>query len=291
MIVPRYSPFGALRPACAAALLLIAQPTSANAQNPPVAAVKAQGALPDAVFSVMFRKLEPGGDDFAPFSSWDAFLGLETTAFRAGARTVDVDTIIQTIGTESFGTRVGVAVTGYFLGIRYTHTLPGMTMSTGFRHLSSHPARDLDDKEDEVRAEGGTIPRVEDPTQYNVLFVKTSGTVRWLPLAPHVMTIVTPVDFNFHGDWAVHGRPLYVELRWPLWRDSNTALVFDMQQEIGKNAFDSYSVELELLRTKQAQGRLGVIFTVSPGHDFHVSPHVGAVMDGLSLGARVTFGG
>ena len=85
-----------------------------------------------------------------------AFLGLETTAFRAGARTVDVDTIIQTIGTESFGTRVGVAVTGYFLGIRYTHTLPGMTMSAGFRHLSSHPARDLDDKEDEVRAEGGT---------------------------------------------------------------------------------------------------------------------------------------
>jgi hypothetical protein len=288
--VPRYSPFGSLKPACAAALLLLAHVVPARAQQT-AAAVRPQGVLPEALFSVMFRKLEPGGDDFAPFYSWDAFLGLESTAFRAGARAIDVDTIIQTIGTESFGNAVGVAVTGYFLGVRYTHTLPGVTISTGFRHLSSHPTRDLDDKEDEVRAEGQSVPTVEDPSEYNVLFVKASGTVRWLPLAPAVVVIATPFDFNFHGEWTAHGRPLYLDLRWPLWRGSQSALVFEMQHEIGNNAFDSYSVQLELLRTKQDHGRLGLVFTVSPGHDFHVSPHVGGVMDGVSVGARVTFGG
>jgi hypothetical protein len=288
-IVPRYRPFASFKPACAAALLLIAHAAPAGAQT--AAANKPQGVLPEALFSVMFRKLAPGGDEFAPFYSWDAFLGLESTAFRAGARAIDVDTIIQTIGTESFGDAVGVAVTGYFLGVRYTHVLPGVTISTGLRHLSSHPARDLDDKEDAVRASGEIIPTVEDPSEYNVLFVKASGTVRWLPLEPDVVAIATPFDFNFHGEWTAHGRPLYLDLRWPLWRGSDAALVFEMQQEIGNNAFDSYSLHLELLRTKQDHGRLGLVFTVSPGHDFHVSPHVGGVMDGVSVGARVTFGG
>ncbi len=53
----------------------------------------------------------PPANAFSPFYSWDAYMGLVATAFRRQGHGIDVAAIMQTIGTENLGSKVGVAAT------------------------------------------------------------------------------------------------------------------------------------------------------------------------------------
>jgi hypothetical protein len=277
--VPRVSLFSAL-------LLWAALTTVAGAQEN--AQPEPQGALPDAAFQMAFRKYTRAASAYAPFYSWDAHIGLAVTAYRWGAQDIEVTSIIQTIGTENLGRKVSVGATGYILGLEYERRFRAIRLSAGFRHLSSHLTRDLRDKEDEVRNQGGEVPTVADPSQYNIVHVDAAFTLSPLPFEPRVRVLVSPLNFRFNGH-LVDARPVYAETEWPLWRGRDTALVVETQHELGSNAFDTYTLRIDLFAGSQSRRRLEALLSVSPGDEFHVSPIVGGVVDGVAIGFRVNF--
>jgi hypothetical protein len=264
---------------------LCALPAFASAQS------ERQGVLPDATFDTTFRKYTPPDNKFSPFYSWDAVMALDVTVFRRSLGAVTFTGIMQAIGTENLGPHVSVGGTGYILSAGYVHpSSPDLKISAGMTHLSSHLTRDLDDKLAEQRNSGMTIPVVKDPDQYNVFYFRIS---RRFPavrlLQPELEIAIEPITFRFWSAPKGNTRPLFVASHWTLWHGDRKALTAGTQHEIGKNAFNRFSVALELYGRNGSEGRLQLFVTGSPGNELHVSPNVGAFRDGISLGARVKF--
>ena len=266
-------------------MLLACRAAHAQTSQPP-----AQGGFPDASFDLMFRKFTPPASAFAPYYSWDAQMGLDLTVARNGANAVDFTTVFQTVGTENIGTRVSVGGTGYIIRASYARTFsPELTVSVGVSHLSSHLTRDLDTKTEEERALGLPVPVVQDPSEYNVVFVRAVRRFPRWRLTPVIDLVVEPYNFRFNGSMAPTVRPVYLATRWMLWRGSGASLAAETQQEFGPRPWNQVSLFLELYRRQQAEGRFQLFVTASPGDSLHVSPNVGALRDGIAAGVRLRF--
>ena len=275
------------------ACCLVGQTTVVEAQaqqNVPEDAQRRGVVLPDASFEAMFRKYIPPANQFSRLYSWDAFLALNLTVVRAGASSVKFWSTFQTAGTENIGSQVSVGGTGYLLGLGYVYTLSAdSTVSTGIAHLSSHLTRDLDEKLDELRSAGVTIPLVADPSEYNVIYAAWNRKLSTWRFTPEFEIVVEPVNFRFNGSPAGEVRPIYLGTRWALWRGNQKSIVARTQHEIGENPFNYFSVYLELHGRNQTQGRLQIFLGASPGDQLHVSPNIGALRDGIALGIRIAF--
>ncbi len=276
----------------AACGFLVPAPSSAQPSNPQPsdAPPAAEGAFPDAVFWASFRQYLPPDNVYTPYYSWDADMALDLTLYRRGRGAAEFGTVFQTAGTENLGTQVGVGGTAYILRVGYARSLsPGLSLSAGIAHLSSHLTRDLDDKTDEQRREGKVIPDVQDADEYNVLYLKAHAVFARWPLAPEIDVILEPVNFRFDLGGAPYARPLYVGTRSTLWRAGGKTLALETQHEIGNNAFNAFCLLLELFPRGQRDGRFQLFVSGSPGRTMHVSPNVAALRDGLAAGVRLRF--
>jgi hypothetical protein len=290
------------RPPCAVAavtrvtlaVLILLTPASARAQtsDPAVSDAPTQGVLPDAAFRVVFRKYTPPENSFSPFYSWDADMSLDLTVFRERQNAMTISAMFQTVGTTNLGSQVSVGGTGYFLGMAFERTYSeAFSLSSGFVHFSSHLTRDLDDKIAEQRAKGEAIPLVDDPSEFNVIYVKGQWKFRSLPLAPEVDVVVQPINFRFAGGQPDYVRPLYLGTRWTLWRGNRKSLNAETQQEIGENPFINIALVAAFYARNQPDGRLQLFVSGSPGSNVHVSPQIGALRDGFAFGVRVNLKG
>ena len=269
-------------------LWLLAPTTGAAQSRETPTSAEIQGGLPDASFDTMFRKFMAPETRFSPFYSWDAEMALTLTIFRRGQEAVTFRGVMHTIGTENLARKVSVGAIGYVLGAAYVHTSsPSLKLSVGLTHLSSHLTRDLDDKLEEERTGGATIPIVSDPDQYNVFFFKVHREVplKAVPLAIEIA--VEPITFRFFSDPRVNRRPVYVASTWGLWRGDRVEVAAETQHEIGKNALNIVSLILKLYGTRQSEGRLQLFMSASPGNNLYVSPNIGAFRGGVALGVRV----
>jgi hypothetical protein len=263
----------------------VAAQTATAADQPPQ-----EGAFPTAVFGANFRKYTPPRNAFSPFYSWDASLSIDVTLFRKSSNAVTFDSTFQTIGTENLGSKISVGGEGYLLGLGYTHTYSAdLTLGGGFSHLSSHLTRDLDDKLDEQRRKGVDIPTVIDPSEYNVFYFSLHRKAPAWPLAPELKAIVAPVTFRFNGSDAGSVRPIYLASRAVLWRGEQKSVNVETEHEFGPNYFNSFLLSLTLYERTGQEGRFHVFISVTPGHGFHVSPHVGGLRDGIAFGVRMRF--
>jgi hypothetical protein len=268
-------------------LLGILVPTTAGAQAGSQIAVEPQGVLPQSVVQVEFRKYVPPSRVYSPFFSWDALLGVDATAFRKGPHGIDIAAVIQSVGTENLGSRISIGAARYMLGFGYVNASRPVTFSLGFRHLSSHLTRDLDEKEAEVRHRGGEVPSVDDALDSNIVYVKGAGTLSRVLFRPEIVVLVAPVNFRLGGGELGYVRPFYAETRWRLWANRAAALVLETRHELGTNPFNDFTLRIDLARQDESVGRFQILLSVAPGESFHVSPHLGGVADGVTLGVRL----
>ena len=228
------------------------------------------------VVQTMFRSYT-AGQRVAPVYSWDAAMALNLTV-RCG-RLFHEFPARSNCRTENIGSRVSVGGTGYLLGIGYAYTRStDFTVSAGIVHLSSHLAKDLDEKLEELAIEGTTVPSVDDPSEYNVFYFAAYRRLPSWRLTPEFEIAVEPMNFSFTGAPAGYVRPLYLGTRWTLWQSNQASLVARTQHEIGENPFNYFSLSLAMLRgTNQPEGRFQIFLGASPGHEIHVSPNIGAL--------------
>lgn len=278
-----------IRVACLSLAVVIALPAVAAAQTPDTGP-ETQSFFPDATFTTMFRKYSAPNNEFTPFYSWDAEMSVDVTVYRRGTGAIVFSGLMQAIGTQSFGSSVGVGATGYVFGGSYQREYSeGFLFEAGIIHLSSHLTRDLDRKIEEERAQGNRVPTVDDPDQYNVPFLRLQQTLATVPFTPEFELAIEPVNFRFNGDIATQPRPLYLATRWTLWRVPLHALVVETQHEAGANSLNHFTLRLELFARRQSEGRFQIFVSGSPGDDIHVSPNIGAIRDGLAWGVRLRF--
>jgi hypothetical protein len=271
-------------------LLLQAAAADPPASDPAVAAAAAPGAVPAAAFEVMFRKFTSSANEYAPYYSWDALIGMRIALLQRGAGAVTFGGRIQAVGTQNFGSRVGVGGTAYLLSIDYVHRYSeDVRLSAGITHLSSHLTRDLDQKIEEERRRGAAIPVVADPGEYNVLFVGGQRRFAALRFAPEIEVIVAPVNFRFGGGRHGHVRPVYLGTLWTVWRGHRLSVLAETQHELGTNAFHHFSLLLERESSSASGGRVQLFLSAAPGDTLHVSPNVGGLRDGLAVGVRFAF--
>jgi hypothetical protein len=274
----------------AATVVLVLAAAAAQAQMSTPNAPADHGAFSGASFSAAFRKYTPPASDFSPFYSWDAHMQLDVTVFRPGRGAINFLGLFQTIGTENLGPKVSVGGTGYLLGLGYTHAVSNhVRLSAGLKHLSTHLTRDLDKKDADVRNRGMPVPKVDDPSEYNVFFFELFRRFAGSPLKPELDVIVESPNFRFNGDWLGFVRPLYLDTRWMLWERQDKVVVLETQHEFGRKWFNSYSLAVELFRRHEDQGRFQIFIIASPGHDLHVSPNIGGLRDGIAIGLRIRF--
>jgi hypothetical protein len=274
----------------AATILLVFAAATAHAQTSGAGAPEAEGGLPEASFSADFRKYTPPSNDFSPFYSWDATMRLDVTLVRRGRGAIDFGSAFQTVGTENLGPKISVGGTGYLLGLAYTYAIkPHVRIAAGFKHLSTHLTRDLDEKDAEVRARGGVVPKVDDPSEYNVFFFQLVRRFPSAPFKPEINAILMSPNFRLNGEWLGFVRPIYLESRWMLWEHRQTAIVAETQDEVGRNWLQAYSLWLELFRRGPDRGRFQVFVIASPGHGLQVSPIIGGLRNGIALGLRLRF--
>ncbi|HUQ71575.1 MAG TPA: hypothetical protein VM165_18750 [Planctomycetaceae bacterium] len=268
-----------------------AAPVHAQAGDAAVPSTGGLAIFPDASFDAMFRKFAPPATDFSPVYSWDAHMGLDVTVLRTGPGAISFRSTFQSVGTENLDSQIGVGGTGYILGLAYVHTLsPDFRLSAGLVHLSSHLTRDLDDKLDEIREAGGSVPSVNDPSEYNVFFFAVYRQVSTWPFHPEFEIAIEPVNFRFNGSTPGTVRPVYMSSRWTMWRGTGKSIVAGTQHEIGVNPFNYFSLSFQLDGRSRPEGRLQFFVSASSGHGLHVSPNVGALRDGVALGIRMAFG-
>jgi len=276
----------------AAPILVVFAAAGAQAQTTTPDPQDAQTWFSDASFAAGFQKYTPPANDFSPFYSWDADMQMDVAVFRRGRGAINFASLFQTIGTENLGSKVSVGGTGYLLELEYRHaTGDHARVSAGFKHLSSHLTRDLDEKDAEVRSLGMPVPKVNDPSEYNVFFLEILRRFTSWTFEPELDVIVESGNFRLNGDWLGFVRPLYLDTRWMLWKGNHKAIVLETQHEFGKNWFDVYSVQLELFRRREDPGRFRIFIIVSPGDDLHVSPNIGGLRDGIAVGFRMRFQG
>ena len=259
----------------------------------PAGETQQQGGFADASFETAFQKyLPPARNVYSPYYSWDAEMALDLTVVRSGRNALDFVAVFQTAGTENLGAQVGVGGTAYILRLGWDHRYSeDIELSAGVSHLSSHLTRDLDDKTDEQRARGASIPAVEDPDEYNVLYLRGQLALRRWPFTPVVEAIVQPLNFRFDGQAAPGVRPIYLASRWRLWQGHEKSIRLTTRHEFGTNPFNRFSLSLELFERNGSEGRLAVFLSGAPGDGMHVSPNVGALRDGISVGLRMRFRG
>jgi hypothetical protein len=274
------------------AALYMCGPTGVAAQTRDASASDGtiQGTFPDASFDATFRKYTPPENVFSPFYSWDAHMALSLTTFRKGSNAVNIAGFFQSVGTENLGSRVSVGGTGYLLGFGYVHTYSErFKLSAGYKHFSSHLTRDLDDKLEEARNNGESIPEVDDPSEFNVIFVSGYWKLSAVPFAPEIEVVVQPINFKFNGSPADDIRPVYLGTRWTLWRGDQKSIVAETRQEFGENPLNNFTLSFGLFARDQPEGRLQIFVSASPGGNLHVSPNIGALRDGVAFGIRLHF--
>jgi hypothetical protein len=263
---------------------------SAQAGGPSASDPQEQGLVPDASFEAMFRKYTPPNSIVSPFYSWDARMNLNITILRKGPSALTWGAVFQTVGTGNLGSKVSVGGTGYLLSLGYVHTYSrAFKVSAGMTHLSTHLTRDLDDKLEETRNKSAPLPLVDDPSEYNVAFVKTNVALAAYPFSPELEAVWQPIDFRFNGHPARSVRPVYLATRVTLWRGAGAALRAETQHEIGHNPFNNYWLSFELDPGHQAARRFEFFVSASPGHNLHSSPDVGGLRDGIAFGIRMRF--
>jgi hypothetical protein len=251
-----------------------------------------QGLFPGATLDAAFRKYTPPRNVFSPYYSWDAHLAMDVTIVRQGRGALAFSSMFQTVGTENINKRISVGGTGYLLGLRYVHLRSNaFRLSSGLSHFSSHLTRDLDDKTDQQRATGAPIPHVDDPSEFNVLYVSGHWTLRSLPLTPELELVIQPINFRFDGRHADYVRPVYLGTRWTLWRGGHQAVMAETQQEIGTDPFINVSLVFALYPGNQTEGPFQVFVSGSPGGKVRVSPQIGSLRGGLAFGVRMRFRG
>jgi hypothetical protein len=266
-------------------------PSSAAAQATPARTQSdAPGAFPDADFDVMFRKLGPPPNPFAPFYSWDAHMAFDVTVFRGERNAVEFATVFQTVGTENVGAKVSVGGTGYVIRAAYAYRVSNaFSLSAGVSHLSSHLTRDLDEKTLEQRRRGIPIPDVLDSDEYNIVFLKGTRRFDSTPLRPQIAVSLEPFEFRFDGHRSMHARPLYVTTRWTPWHGQGRRLTAETQHEIGRRSWNDLALFLSLFGRGDQDGGFQLFASVSPGRGMHVSPNVGGLRDGVAFGVRMRF--
>ncbi len=276
------------------ALTLRVSAVDGQGAAPPAGEAQPQGGFPDVSFETAFQKyMPPAKNVYSPYYSWDAKVGLDLTVFRWGANAVDFRAVFQTAGTENLGgAKVGVGGTAYILRFGYDHAYSDdIELSAGVSHLSSHLTRDLDEKTDEQRRKGAAIPDVEDPGEYNVLYLRGQLTLRRWAFTPVLEAIVQPLNFRFNGSSAPRVRPIYLGSRWTFWHGHEKSIRLTTQHEFGTNPFNHFSLSLELFERNGSESRFAVFLSGSPGDGMHVSPNVGALRDGIAMGLRIRFQG
>jgi hypothetical protein len=275
---------------CGALCLLAPGHVEAQTRTSAIDDAAPQGLFPDASFDAVFRKHTPPRNVFSPYYSWDAHMALDVTVVRRGRGALTFSSLFQSVGTENITKRVSVGGTGYLLGLGYVHTRSeGFQLSSGLAHFSSHLTRDLDDKTDEQRANGAPIPHVDDPSEYNVLYVRGHWTLPSRPFTPELELVIQPINFRFDGRRADYVRPVYLGTRWTLWRGARQAVLAETQQEIGKASFINLSLVFALSPRHQTEGPFQVFVSGSPGGSVRVSPRIGALRGGLAFGIRMRF--
>ena len=165
------------------------------------------------------------------------------------------------------------------------------TLYIEFRDRGIAETRDLDEKLDEQRSKGATVPVVEDPDEYNVPFVGWHRTWATARFSPRLDVVVEPISFRFNGDWGWNDRPIFIGSRWTLWRGPQKSIALETQQEIGARPFINVFLLLTLFARAEPEGRLQLFLSASPGHTLHVSPNIGGLRDGVAFGMRMKFKG
>jgi hypothetical protein len=242
------------------------------------------------VFDAQFRKYTAPRNDFSPFYSWDADMGLDVTLLRHGPDSVQFVSVFQSVGTENVGSRVSVGGTGYVIGFGYTRTLSDrFAIAAGIQHLSTHLTRDLDQKDREVRDSGGPIPGTADRTEYNVVFLRLTHSFPSAPLQPQIGVTVDPVNFELDGTIVGDVRPLYATTRWIVGAHGDATFAVETQHEVGHNPYNCATLRLELFHRDEQPARLALFVTAAPGRHLHVSPNIGGRRDGVAVGFRMRF--
>jgi len=276
-----------------AALFLPVSPVHAQGAAQPAGEARREGAFPDASFEMAFQKYTPPAKNvYSPYYSWDADMSVDLTVFRKGSSALDFEAVFQTAGTENLGAKVSVGGTAYILRFGYDHAYSDdIELSAGVSHLSSHLTRDLDEKTDEQRAKNAAIPDVEDPGEYNVLYLRGQLFLRRWAFTPVLEAIVQPLNFCFNGRSAPDVRPIYLGSRWTFWQGHGKSIRLTTRHEFGTNPFNHFSLSLELFERNGSEGRVAVFVSGSPGDGMHVSPNIGALRDGIAMGLRIRFQG
>lgn len=262
---------------------------AAQAPSPSPAPAARPSAVPEAAFHLAFATFTGPSNVYAPYYSWDAKLGFNVVVYRRGGHAAEFQGVMQSAGTENFGSRIGVGGAGYLMRIAYRRD---RSATTGFRagiaHLSAHLTRDLDEKTADERRRGASIPDVEDPSEYNVAFLEGTRRFPNSRFAPAIRVGVAPWNLRLDGRVrAWHRRPIYAGTTWTLAHTERRALTVETEHEVGVNPVNRVTVAWDT-RTADAARSWRVFLSISPGRGLQVSPDLGAVRDGVAVGVRVS---
>jgi hypothetical protein len=266
---------------------------------PGVVAAQSQGAspgpadrpvaVPEAAFHLAFATFTGPSNVYSPYYSWDARFGLNVVIYRRGKHAAEFHGVMQSAGTENFGTRIGVGGAGYLMRIAYRRDHSATTsFRAGIAHLSAHLTRDLDEKTADERRRGASIPDVEDPSEYNVGFLEGTRRFPNARFAPAIRVGVAPLNLRLDGRVrGPHRRPIYAGTAWTLVRSGSRAIAVETEHEIGANPVNRVTLAWDT-RTADRTRSWRVFLSVSPGRGLQVSPDLGAVRDGVAVGFRVS---
>jgi hypothetical protein len=244
--------------------------------------------LPVVAFDVVYLKFLGLTTPFSPYYSWDARLAFDTVVVRRGRQGLEFAGVVQSAGTENFGSRIGVGGAGYILTLSFRQELASdASVAMGLSHLSTHLTRDLDEKTEEARARRAPIPDVEDPSEYNAPFVEWRRRFATARFVPEVTVGVAPVNMRLSArsrGW--NRRPFYADTRWRLWAAGTKRFVVETVHEVGAGPLNRFIGAFEVERPRSSS-RFQVFASFSPGEGLHVSPRLGGVRDGLAVGVRL----
>jgi hypothetical protein len=249
------------------------------------------GVLADAAFEMLLRRYMSADGEFKPYYAWDAHLALDLTIYRRGAHAAGFSTTMQAVGTENFGSRVSVGGTGYLIGFDYRRTVtPDTRVTVGIMHLSSHLTRDLDEKIAEERGQGRGVPDVIDSGMFNVPYVRLAHSRATWRLTPSIDVIVHPVSIRLRGGYRTDVRPVHLRSHFTLWSSARLTLASESLHELGRHSFHHVSAVVEARGAGRGSPRVQAFVGFTPGRQLHVSPDVGAVRGGTTIGVRLNAG-
>lgn len=265
-------------------------PGAAGSQELPQPGIEpTHEVLPDVSFEASYLKFASRPNVYSPYYSWDARLAFDAVVFRHGPNSVQFGGLVQSAGTENFGSRIGVGGTGYVMALSFRRVLtPDVSLTMGLSHLSTHLTRDLDEKTVDERQRGALIPVVADPPEYNAPFLEWSRRFPTARFAPEIAIGATPVNIRLSArsrGW--NRRPVYVDTRWRLWARGARSFVLETAHEAGAQPLNRFVGALEIDRPR-TMSSLQLFASFSPGRGMHVSPRLGGVRDGLALGVKLS---